>query len=135
MARVRSPAVVEAFANVPREHFAGPGPWRPWYVRDYWTTQDADPRHLCHDVLVAIDDARRRRTGARLRYDARHVCGTGITDCVGGRDDAAAGRLVAAIAKSGFASIRSLRRPPDEPGQTCWLAGDGWWLSTASLDV
>jgi hypothetical protein len=63
MARVRSPAVVEAFANVPREHFAGPGPWRPWYVRDYWTTQDADPRHLCHDVLVAIDEARRRRTG------------------------------------------------------------------------
>ncbi|MGA9012193.1 MAG: hypothetical protein WB509_06840 [Acetobacteraceae bacterium] len=73
--------------------------------------------------------------GARLRYDARHVCGTGIMDCVGGRDDEAAGRLVAAIAKSGFASIRSLRRPPDEPGQTCWLAGDGWWLSTASLDV
>jgi hypothetical protein len=63
MARVRSPAVVEAFANVTREYFVAPGPWRPWCLRDYWTTQDADPRHLCHDVLVAIDDARRRRTG------------------------------------------------------------------------
>ncbi|HEY6441426.1 MAG TPA: hypothetical protein VIY55_15485 [Acetobacteraceae bacterium] len=30
--------------------------------------------------------------GARLRYDARHVCGTGIMDCVGGRDDEAAGK-------------------------------------------
>ena len=135
MARVRSPAVVEAFANVPREHFAGPGPWRPWYVRD------TGPRRMltratyattCWSRSTMRDGGAR---GARLRYDARHVCGTGITDCVGGRDDAAAGRLVAAIAKSGFASIRSLRRPPDEPGQTCWLAGDGWWLSTASLDV
>jgi hypothetical protein len=73
--------------------------------------------------------------GATALYEARHVCGTGIIDCIGGRDDEAAGRLVAAIAKSGFASIRSLRRPPDEPDQTCWLAGDGWWLSTASLDM
>src|ERR1700733_1908894 len=52
-----------------------------------------------------------------------------------GRDDEAEGRLVAAIAKSGFAAIRSLRRPPDQPDETCWLAGDGWWLSTASLDM
>ena len=27
-AHVRFPAVVEAFASVPRELFAGPGPWR-----------------------------------------------------------------------------------------------------------
>ena len=52
-----------------------------------------------------------------------------------GRDDEAEGRLVAAIAKSGFAAIRSLRRPPDQPDETCWLAGDGWWLSTASFDM
>jgi protein-L-isoaspartate(D-aspartate) O-methyltransferase len=45
-AHVRSPAVVEAFATVPREHFTGPGPWRvlsPMRGRDYWTTDDADP--------------------------------------------------------------------------------------------
>jgi protein-L-isoaspartate(D-aspartate) O-methyltransferase len=37
VAHVRSPAVVEAFANVPREQFAGPGPWRllsPSYLRE-----------------------------------------------------------------------------------------------------
>ena len=66
VARLRSPAVVRAFATVPREHFAGPGPWRllsPWYLRDYWTTEDADPRHLYHDVLIAIDEARRLNNG------------------------------------------------------------------------
>ena len=65
-AHVRSPAVVEAFATVPREHFAGPGPWRvlsPLGGPDYWTTDDADPRRLCHDVLVAIDETRRLNNG------------------------------------------------------------------------
>ena len=61
IARIRSSAVVQAFATVPREHFAGPGPWRllsPWYLQDYWTTEDADPRHLCHDVLGDLDNGR-----------------------------------------------------------------------------
>lgn len=271
VARVRSQAVVGAFASVPREHFAGPGPWRllsPWYLQGYWTTEDADPRHLCHDVLIAIDEARKlnngqpslwaflydqlglaagehvvhigigtgyysailaeivgcdgrvtaveidtaladrartnlalgwpqadvvtadgfafrperpadaiivnagvthlslawldalaedngrllvplteadragafilitRQPGERVRYAARHVCRVGIIDCVGGRDDEAEARLVTALRKSRFAPpIQSLRRPPDEPDKTCWLAGDGWWLSTAPPDA
>jgi protein-L-isoaspartate(D-aspartate) O-methyltransferase len=64
--RVRSPAVVRAFASVPREHFAGPGPWRilsPRPSEDYWSTEDADPRCLCHDVLIAIDETRRLNNG------------------------------------------------------------------------
>src|SRR3954469_19233795 len=61
-ARVRSPAVVRAFAAVPRERFGGPGPWRirdPTDLSSYRTTADADPRHLYHDVLVALHEARR----------------------------------------------------------------------------
>jgi protein-L-isoaspartate(D-aspartate) O-methyltransferase len=60
-----SPAVIEAFARVPRERYLGPGPWRIYqsYARDYWTTPDADPRHLYHDVLVAIDETRRLNNG------------------------------------------------------------------------
>jgi hypothetical protein len=29
--------------------------------------------------------------------------------------------------------IRSLRRAPEEPDHICWLAGEGWWLSTAPV--
>jgi protein-L-isoaspartate(D-aspartate) O-methyltransferase len=266
IARIRSSAVVQAFATVPREHFAGPGPWRllsPWYLQDYWTTEDADPRHLCHDVLVAIDEVRRLNNGqpslwaflydqlglapgehvvhigigtgyytailadivgragrvtaveidaalaSRARENlardwpqahvvvadgfafrsdqpadviivnagvthlslawldslaedqgrllvpltaadrfgacllierrkgfahssARHLCRIGIIDCIGGRDTDAAAKLTTELRRSQFQPpIRSLRRPPYEPDDTCWLAGEGWWLSTA----
>src|SRR5260370_22327151 len=65
-AKLGSRAVVEAFAAVPRERFFGPGPWRvlsPMAMHEYWTTEDADPRHLYHDVLIAIDEARRLNSG------------------------------------------------------------------------
>ncbi len=271
VARLRSAAIMHAFATVPREHFAGPGPWRlltPWYMRDYWTTEDADPRHLYHDVLIAIDETRRlnngqpslwaflydqlglapgqhvvhigigagyyiailadivgrdgavtaveidaglaararanlrlawpqanvvnadgfafrperpadvvvvnagvthispawldalaedsgrllvpltdaHRAGAFLliarvhglphRYAARHVCRVGIIDCIGGRDPDDRARLTAALRKSRFEPpVRSLRRAPEAPDETCWLAGERWWLSTAAPDA
>jgi protein-L-isoaspartate(D-aspartate) O-methyltransferase len=59
-ANVSSRAVVTAFATVPRERFVGPGPWRilsPMRLREDWTTEDADPGHLYHDVLIALDEA------------------------------------------------------------------------------
>lgn len=59
--RLRSSAVVEALATVPRERFVGPGPWRiksPWDLAAYWTTEDADPRAVYHDVLIALDETR-----------------------------------------------------------------------------
>jgi protein-L-isoaspartate(D-aspartate) O-methyltransferase len=60
-ANVTSRSVVHAFATVPREHFVGPGPWRilsPMRLGDYWTTVDANPRHVYHDVLIALDETR-----------------------------------------------------------------------------
>src|ERR1700722_15533156 len=66
VAAVRSPAVVAAFASVPREYFVGAGPWRilsPMRSGDYWSTPDADPRHLYHDILVAIDEKRGLNNG------------------------------------------------------------------------
>ena len=41
-AHVRSPAVIAAFAAVPRERFVGPGPWHvlsPMGPAEHWTTQ------------------------------------------------------------------------------------------------
>jgi protein-L-isoaspartate(D-aspartate) O-methyltransferase len=268
-AHVCSESVIEAFATVPREHFAGPGPWRilsPMHLAEYWTTEDADPRHLYHDVLIAIDEERGLNNGqpslwaflydqlnlapganvvhvgvgagyysavlaeivgpqgkvtaveidpalaARARthlapawpqatvmavdgfayrpdrpadaiivnagvthlslawldslakengrllvpltaedrfgaflmitrqadkrriYTARHVCRVGMIDCVGGRNPDAESKLLAALRRSRFTPpVRSLRRLPDEPDETCWLAGEGWWLSTAPV--
>lgn len=51
--------LVGAFAAVPRERFAGPGPWRILNLYDgYWTTPDDDPRWLYHNVVVALDEKR-----------------------------------------------------------------------------
>ena len=56
--------MIDAFAAVPRERFVGPGPWRVLNLADgYWTTPDADPRWLCHNVLIALDESRGLNTG------------------------------------------------------------------------
>jgi protein-L-isoaspartate(D-aspartate) O-methyltransferase len=64
---LESDAVVEAYAQVPREAFLGAGPWQIArsfeLAAPYRTTVDADPRHLYHDVLVAIDPARQLHNG------------------------------------------------------------------------
>jgi protein-L-isoaspartate(D-aspartate) O-methyltransferase len=73
-----------------------------------------------------------RQKGQPNRYTARHVCRVSMIDCIGGRNPGAESKLLWALRQSRFEPpIRSLRRPPDEPDETCWLAGDGWWLSTA----
>lgn len=94
---LRSEALVRAFAEVPREHFLGPGPWQivnPWFdvtASFYRTTPDANPRHLYHNVLVAIDAERYLNNGqpgflaflidALELQEGEHVvhigCGTG----------------------------------------------------------
>ena len=57
-------AIIDAFASVPRERFVGPGPWRILSSRlEGWATPDADPRHLYHNILVVIDEARGVNTG------------------------------------------------------------------------
>jgi protein-L-isoaspartate(D-aspartate) O-methyltransferase len=78
VANVQNDALAEAFARVPREDYLGPGPWQiatpdSWQVftqagaggavGGYRTTSDADPRHLYHNVVVAIDAARRLNNG------------------------------------------------------------------------
>jgi protein-L-isoaspartate(D-aspartate) O-methyltransferase len=64
VARLTDQRVVDAFATVPRERFVGAGPWRILHLSDgYWTTPDADPRHLYHNVLVALDESTGLNTG------------------------------------------------------------------------
>ena len=65
VANLQSAALVRAFAKVPREHFLGPGPWQVFSPdsESDWTTKDADPKHLYHNLLVAIDAERRLNNG------------------------------------------------------------------------
>jgi len=65
VANLQSEALVRAFAKVPREHFLGPGPWQVFtpYSESDWTTKDADPRQLYHDLHVVIDAERRLNNG------------------------------------------------------------------------
>src|SRR5262245_26623009 len=65
VANLQSEAVVRAFAKVPREHFLGPGPWQVFAPESQsdWTTKDADPTHLYHNLLVVIDGERHLNNG------------------------------------------------------------------------
>jgi protein-L-isoaspartate(D-aspartate) O-methyltransferase len=64
------------------------------------------------------------------RFDARFVCPAAFIPCAGARDDETAARLTDAFKRGDLRRVRSLRRgiPPDD---TCWVAGRGFWLSTA----
>jgi protein-L-isoaspartate(D-aspartate) O-methyltransferase len=112
---LKSPALVDAFATVPREQFLRPGPWTVLGEGDALSlpkariTPDADPARVSHNVAIAIDPARQLFNGQpgtigswidalELAPGARvlHVgCGLGyytgvMAHCVG-----AAGRRVA----------------------------------------
>jgi protein-L-isoaspartate(D-aspartate) O-methyltransferase len=66
-ANVRSPAVTDAFARVPREHFLGPSPWEiaasdsrglsPLSAVQMSYITVNDPRDLYHNVVVVLDKA------------------------------------------------------------------------------
>jgi protein-L-isoaspartate(D-aspartate) O-methyltransferase len=68
VANIASPGVVEALAEVPREQFLPPGPWTIRGEGDFQgpprQTPDADPRHIHHNVAVAIDAGRMLFNGA-----------------------------------------------------------------------
>jgi protein-L-isoaspartate(D-aspartate) O-methyltransferase len=113
VAGLRSPALVEALASVPRERFLPPGPWTVRGETDFGrparTTPDADPRHVYHNVAVAIDPKRQLFNGAPsllatwidtlgIAPGARvfHVgCGTGYFSAVMAHCAGSTGRVVA----------------------------------------
>lgn len=62
-------------------------------------------------------------------YDARFVSPAMFIPCEGGRDGAEADVLTEAFDRGHMENVRSLRRG-SSPDGSCWLVGQGWWLST-----
>ena len=112
-AKLQSERLVEAFATVPREAFLGRGPWHilsaTQLVRGYTKTGDADPRHISHNVLVAIDVRRGLNNGhpsflaslidqlnLKVGETVYHVgCGTGYYSAIMAEMVGVDGRVVA----------------------------------------
>jgi protein-L-isoaspartate(D-aspartate) O-methyltransferase len=76
VSNIQTQAIVKAFANVPREIFLGSGPWQianpdacgsnigcVTKGSTYRTTEDAHPRHVYHNVAIAIDSSRKLNNG------------------------------------------------------------------------
>jgi protein-L-isoaspartate(D-aspartate) O-methyltransferase len=117
VARLRSTALVEALAAVPREVFLSPGPWTVLAETDFTgagpskmrETPDADPARVYHNIAVAIDASRQLFNGQpatlapwidalELRPDARvlHVgAGTGYYTALMAHCAGASGRVLA----------------------------------------
>jgi protein-L-isoaspartate(D-aspartate) O-methyltransferase len=113
--KLRSAALVDAFATIPREAFLRPGPWVVLSEADLGggirtrTTADADPARVCHNIGVAIDPERQLFNGQPgtigvwidtlgLTPGARvlHVgCGLGYYTAIMAHCVGASGRVVA----------------------------------------
>jgi len=62
-------------------------------------------------------------------FAARFLLQVQFVPCMGARNETTAQRLSEAFRGSGWNKVKSLRRG-DVPDESCWFAGDGWWLST-----
>lgn len=148
-AQVSSPRVLRAFATVPRERFLDNGPWRvrSEIVLSYWTTEDANPVHLYHDVLVAIDESRSLDNGlpslwARL-FDAlaiqtgEHVvhvgCGTGYYSAILSEVVGPSGRITAIEFDIEFA--QTARENLQERSNVKVIHGDGCSYDAGMAEV
>jgi protein-L-isoaspartate(D-aspartate) O-methyltransferase len=112
-ANLKNASVVAALATVPRERFLRPGPWTVRGEADFLQpprqTPDADPRHVYHNLAIAIDPARQLFNGApgvvamaidhlSLRPGSRvlHIgCGTGYYTALIAHSVGSSGHVVA----------------------------------------
>jgi len=62
-------------------------------------------------------------------YAARSLMRVSFIACIGARDDTMSAALRRAFALRSVDAVRSLHRD-DQPDESAWCAGDGWWLST-----
>jgi protein-L-isoaspartate(D-aspartate) O-methyltransferase len=61
-------------------------------------------------------------------YAARFLCSVQFVPCAGAQDGKAGRVLAAAFRRGNWRKVRSLHRN-DQPDESCWCAGRGWWLA------
>jgi protein-L-isoaspartate(D-aspartate) O-methyltransferase len=62
-------------------------------------------------------------------WPARFLFPAQFVGCIGARDKAESRRLEEAFHRRNWHKVKSLHRG-NQPAQSCWAAGHGWWLST-----
>ena len=62
-------------------------------------------------------------------YAAQFLGAVQFVACIGAQDDNTAQRLEVAYRGGNWKAVKSLKRN-NEPDESCWFAGRGWWLST-----
>jgi len=67
-------------------------------------------------------------------FSARFLCPARFFPCIGAQEPTSVDSLAQAIRSRGLAAVRSLKRSPEPPDESCWFAGDDWWLSTIDED-
>ena len=116
--QISSPAILAAFATVPRERFVGPGPWIIQSNGTSWFTQDADPTHIYSDALIVLDQAKHLNNGQpslwAFHLDLLHVqpgasvlhlgCGTGYYTAILAELIGPNGRIIAIEIDEGLAA-------------------------------
>jgi protein-L-isoaspartate(D-aspartate) O-methyltransferase len=134
---IASPEILAAFATVPRERFAGPGPWIVQSQGEAWKTPDADPRHVYQDALIVLDAAKHLNNGqpslwayhlaildVRRGDEILHLgCGTGYYTAILAELTGANGKVTAIEIDHGLAYRARLALEPWP--QVTALRGDG----------
>jgi protein-L-isoaspartate(D-aspartate) O-methyltransferase len=125
-AHMASDALFAAFATVPRERFVGPGPWRILGEDGLWKTEDADPRQIYHNVLIALDEGKGinngqpslwalhlDRLGVRTGDHVLHLgCGTGYYTAILAEVVGPDGKIRAVDIDEGMAEWASMALAP-----------------------
>lgn len=172
VANIQTAALVAAFAKVPREHFLGPGPWQianpeSWQAMvlggsnkqaalrggssksagNYRPSEDDHPKHVYHNILIAIDadrllnngqpsslamwiDALDLKTGERVLHVG---CGVGYYTAVMAEVVGASGHVTGIEIDAGLAE--RARRNLSDLENVEVVAGNGSEVSTGAVDA